>query len=250
MKFGWLMVAGGLWLAGAMTVAHAQSPEEARAEIPALVRDAFDAPYGKALIAELGKSLRKDADPACLTAKGLAPDQLEPRGRDLIVKWGVRMREIYNSFVDREAYDEKLAASAGRGVSAELKRLRDDKDVKRFIELERPIRLANIADTIFEQFDRHLLVQRIKLKAVSPLGTGNEALLNMNPKEATEEKIEKFLAANKSPALKKYLELSQHSAAATVAAMRKEETAKAGPSRFFGGVEADLAELCIGPAKK
>src|SRR5215207_673269 len=184
------MFAGALWLAGTMA-AHAQPPEEARAEIPSLVRDAFDSEYGKALVAELGKSLRKDADAACLTAKGIAPDQLEQRGRDLIVKWGVRMREIYNSMVDREAYSEKFTASAGRGAVAELKRLRNDADVKRILELERPIRLANIADSIFEQFDRHLLVQRIQLTAVSPLGTANEALLKLNPTEATEEKVEK-----------------------------------------------------------
>ena len=249
MKFGRLMIAGALWLAGVTMTAHAQSPEESRAEIPSLVRDAFDSPYGKALVAELGKSLRKDADPACLTAKGIAPDQLEQRGRDLIFKWGVRMREIYNSFVDREVYGEKFTASAGRGAAAELKRLRNDADVKRILELERPIRLASIADLIFEQFDRHLLVKRIKLMAVSPLGTANEALLNMDPTEATEEKVEKFLAASKSPALRKYLKLSQQSVAATVAAMKKEETSKAGPSAFFGGVEADLAELCIGPTK-
>ncbi len=247
MKFGRLMFAGVLWLAGMTMAAHAQPPDEARAEIPSLVRDAFDSGYGKALVAELGKSLRKDADAACLSAKGIAPDQLEQRGRDLIVKWGTRMREIYNSMVDREVYDEKFTASSGRGAVAELKRLRNDVDVKRLLEMERPIRLANIADSIFEQFDRHLLVQRIKLTAVSPLGTGNEALLNKNPTEATEEKIDKFVAASKSPALKKYLKLSQQSIAASVAAMKKEDARKAGPSAFFGGVEADLAELCIGP---
>lgn len=247
MNLGRLMIAGALSLAGMTMAARAQPPEESRAEIPSLVRDAFDSEYGKALVAELGKSLRKDADAACLSAKGIAPDQLEQRGRDIIVKWGVRMREIYNSFVDREVYGEKLAASAGRGAAAELKRLRNDADVKRVLELEKPIRLANIVDSIFEQFDRHLLVQRIKLTAVSPSGTANEAVLKLNPAEATEEKVEKFLAASKSPALKKYLKLSQLSVAANVAAMKKEETSKAGPSAFFGGVEADLAELCIGP---
>jgi len=68
----------------------------------------------------------------------------------------------------------------------------------------------------------------------------------MNPTEAAEEKVDKFVAASKSPALKKYLKLAQQSVAANIAAMKKEETSKAGPSAFFGGVEADLAELCIG----
>ena len=246
MKFFELMIAGALWLAGMTMAAHAQPPEEVRADIPSLVRDAFDSGYGKALVAELGKSLRKDADAACLSAKGIAPDQLEQRGHDLIVKWGLRMRGTYNSFVDPKVYDEKFAASSGRGAAAELKRLRNDADVKRVLELERPIRLASIVDSVFEQFERYLLVKRIKLTAVSPLGTGNDALLKMNPTEAAEEKVDKFVAASKSPALKKYLKLAQQSVAANVAAMKKEETSKAGPGAFFGGVEADLAELCIG----
>jgi hypothetical protein len=246
MKLGRLKFAGVLWLA-CMTMAHAQPPEEVHAEIPALVRDAFDSGYGKALVAELGKSLRNNADAACLNTKGIAPDQLEQRGRELMVKWGIRMRETYNSFVDPKVYVEKFTASSGRGASAELKRLRNDAAVKRILELERPIRLASIVDSVFEQFERYVLVKRIKLTAVSQLGTGNEALLKINPTEAAEAKVDKFVAASKSPALKKYLELAQQSVAANVAAMKKEEAAKASPSAFFGGVEADLAELCIGP---
>ena len=112
MKFGRLMIAGALWLAGTTMAAHAQSPDESRAEIPSLVRGAFDTAYGKALVAELGKSLRKDADPACLTAKGIKPDQLEQRGRDLIVKWGEKMMQTANSFIDPKVYEEKFAASS------------------------------------------------------------------------------------------------------------------------------------------
>jgi hypothetical protein len=246
MKPGRLMFAGALWLAGMTMAAQAQPPDEARAEIPALVRDAFDSGYGKALVAELGKSLRNNADAACLSTKGIAPDQLEQRGRDLIVKWGMRMRETYNSLVDPKVYDEKFTASSGRGAVAELKRLRNDADVKRILELEKPIRLASIVDSIFEQFERYLLVKRIKLTAVSHLGTGNDALLKMNPTEAAEAKVDKFVAASKSPALKKYLKLAQQSVAANGAAMKKEEASKAGPGAFFGGVETDLAELCIG----
>ena len=137
-------------------------------------------PYGKALVAELGKSLRKDADPACLIAKGIAPEQLEPHGRDLVIKWGEKLFQTLNDFIDPKVYEEKFAATAGRSASAELKRLRNDPVVKRSLELERPIRQASVLDAIFEQFDRYMLVKRIKLTAVSPLGTANEALIKMN----------------------------------------------------------------------
>ena len=41
-----------------------------------LVRAALGSPYGRAMLAELGKSLRESADPACLQSKGLTPEQL------------------------------------------------------------------------------------------------------------------------------------------------------------------------------
>jgi hypothetical protein len=249
MKPGRLMFAGVLCLAGMTMTARAQSPEEWCAEIPSLVRGALDSTYGKALIAELGKSLRKDADPACLIAKGIAPEQLEPRGRDLVIKWGEKLFQTLNDFIDPKVYEEKFAATAGRGASAELKRLGNDPVVKRSLELERPIRQASVLDAIFEQFDRYMLVKRIKLTAVSPLGTPNEALMKMNPAEATEAEVDKFIEANKSTALKKFQKLSQQSLVASGAATKLELVRKTGPLEFLNGIETDLAEICIGPPK-
>src|SRR5689334_16731441 len=224
MKLARLTIAAALWLGGA--TAHAQSPAETAAELPSLLRDAFDSAYGKAMVAELGKTLRKNADAACLAEKGIRPDQLEPRGHDLIVKWGLRTMEVANSYIDPKLYDEKFAASAGSGAAAELARLRKNADVKRSAELEQPIQLARIVDMAFEQFDRYVLIKRIKLDTVSPAGSGNVALLKLNPTEAAEEKIDKFLAANKSSALKKYSELSQKSHDARAASTKVDDALK------------------------
>jgi hypothetical protein len=141
MKLRRLLVAGAVWLAGTTMAAHAQSPEETRATLPATIREAFDFPYGKALVAELGKSLRENVDASCLATKGITPDQLEQRGHDLVVKWGLRTMETANSFIDSKVYHEKFTATAGRGADEELARLRNDADVKRSMELERPIQL-------------------------------------------------------------------------------------------------------------
>jgi hypothetical protein len=246
MKLRRLMIAGALWLAGAIMAAHAQSPEETRATLPAQIREAFDSPYGKALVAELGKSLRSNADASCLTAKGITPDQFEQRGHDLVVKWGLRTMETANSFIDPKVYREKFTATAGRDAEDELARLRDDADVKHSMELERPIQQAETVDLFFEQFDRYVLVKQIKLMAISPLATGNSQLLEMNPTEAAERKLSQFAAENKSPALKKYLKLSQQSLVASTAATKMEDALKIGPDTFLAGMEADLAELCIG----
>ncbi len=244
MKLHRLLIAGALWLAGAMA-APAQSPEETRAALPAQIREAFDSPYGKAMVAELGKSLRSDADVACLTAKGIAPDQLEQRGHDLIVKWGLRMMETANSFIDPKIYRDKFTATAGPGAEEELSRLRDDADVKHSMELERPIQQAVIVDLFFDEFDRYVLAKKIKLTAISPLRTGNNKLLEMNPTEAAERKHSQFAASNKSPVLQKYLALSQQSLVASTAATKMEDAPKIGPDTFLGGIEADLAELCV-----
>jgi hypothetical protein len=45
--------------------------------------------------------------------------------------------------------------------------------------------------------------------------------------------------------LKKYLALSEKSLAVSTAATKIEDAWKVGPHTFFGGVETELAELCI-----
>jgi len=71
--------------------------------------------------------------------------------------------------------------------------------------------------------------------------------LNQNePDGSRGRKDREIPGANKSPALKKYLKLSQQSLAASAAATKKDDALKIGPHTFFGGVETDLAELCIG----
>ncbi len=211
-------------------IAAAQQPAE-RAE---LVRDAFASAYGRALTTELGKSLRKDADPACLKDKGLEAGQLEARGRDLLIKWGTNFSEGIAALSDIKVYAELFTATA------ELDRLKQNADVKRYLAISAPARQAKLLDTIFED-------RRIKLTAIHPLSTGNEELLSKNPTDATEEAIDKFMAGKKSAALNRFLDLSDQAAAASVASAKKDQViALGGPHNLFKGVEADLAELCIG----
>ena len=122
-----LLIAGALWLAG-MTMRRLRNRRsETRAALPAqIARTPSILPYGKALLAELGKSLRKQC--RCLlvcTAKGIAPDQLEQRGHDLIVKWGLRMMETANSFDRSQDLPSKNSRPPpGLAPRDELSRLR------------------------------------------------------------------------------------------------------------------------------
>ena len=147
-----------LMLAQALPAARAQYPDQA--EQAALVRDAVASPYGKALIAELGKNLRADADPACLNSKGLAPSQLEARGLELMTKWGLRMMETTDSFIDKKIYAEKFTGGA------EMTKLRQDSNVKRYHSLAQTVRQGKALDSIFEQFDHYVTMKRIKLESV------------------------------------------------------------------------------------
>jgi hypothetical protein len=234
-KLPTLAIATMLMLAQALAAARTQSPEPA--EPATLVRDATASSYGKALIAELGKNLRSSADPACLSSKAIAADQLETRGLELMTKWGTRMMETSDSFVDKKVYAEKFAGGA------EMTKLRQDPNLKRFQVLAQPVRQGKILDQIFEQFDHYVTLKRIKLASVSPAATGNAAL--SKPADEAEENLDKFIAANKSAAVKRYLALAEQDAAARKAALPKDPPQQPVPVRFYQGVETDLEGLCI-----
>lgn len=241
------LVAAVVLLAG-VAQAFAQFPVLGPNEQPAsLVREALASPYGRAFLGELGKGLRAAADPACLQSKSLTADQLAGRGAELITAGAIRGMEKTMSFFDPKAYEEKFAASAGPKAKAEMAKLRETPDVKRYLALERPLRLTKILDTTFEQFDRSVLLSRLKLGPISPLPSGNAQLLDMDPSEAAEAALKKFEKANKSASLRRYLVLAEKSSEAWKPSLTPELAAGIVLSKvFFGSIEDDLAALCIG----
>jgi hypothetical protein len=244
--FGKSIVPVLLVVLSAASAAHAQAPLQISGEQAApLVRDAFASGYGQALADEFGSALGKAADPACLSAKKIAATDLRQRGLDLMIKRGTRMLEQSTSLIDSKTYDEKFAATGGRSATSELAQLANDADVKRYRELERPIRLTAVLDAVFEQFDRYAESARIKIAPVSPLADTNDALLSKDPTEASEKALKDFVATHRSPSLQRYLKLSEDAADATTAAVNTDQAEKTGPATFFQGVEADLADICV-----
>jgi len=208
------------------------------------LREALGTPYARALLAELGRSIGTSADPACLQSKNLGAAQLDERARDLIETWGTRGLTQVAALRDAKAHEAQFAASAGADVPAELKRLREHPDVKRYLAIERDWRLAKIVDFVLEQFDRYALVARLKLKSVLPLASGNDALLRQNPIDSLADSLEAFRDKTKSGPLERYLELVDASAEAMKTTIKPEAAATA-LLGFFRGVENDLAALCI-----
>jgi hypothetical protein len=245
-------MAGGLALIAlaAVTQVRAQAQAQLVLQVPPeqpgpLVKEAFESAYGQALADGLGDALRDAADPACLDSKKLKATELRQRGLDLMSKWGSRMLETSASLIDAKAYESKRIEAGGQSAPAELARLKDDADVRHYREIERPIRLTAVLDSMFEQFDRYALIAGIKLAPVSPLAGGNDILLTKDPTEASEKQLKEFLATHQSPALKRFLKLSEGAAEAMTAAVSPEQAEKTGPASFFKGVETDLAEICV-----
>ena len=227
-------------------LAQAQVPILYPVEPPGpFVREALELPYARAILAEFAKTVAQTADAACLRSKSLDAAKLAERGRDILQRYGTQSMETIIGNFDVRKYETRITELAGPGAASELIQLRDDADVKRYLILERPARLAKVLDFVVENFERYALITRINLRSFSGISTGNDDLLRLNPIEESEEAVERFTAANTSPRFKRFVELSEITAPAILDAFNKEFALKWGPATFYRGVENDLAELCV-----
>jgi hypothetical protein len=209
------------------------------------VREAFALPYGEAVVVELGNALTADADPQCLLAKRLTPETLRAKGGELLVKWGTRTIDTVVSLVDANKYAEHLTASAGQDAAKELEQLRKHADVARYVAVERSLRLTTVVDFVVAQFDHYALLTRLRLRPISSTSSGNEKLIGANPTERLEQELDEIAANTSSGELMRFLDLQEKAADAMEAAIDKHKALLVGPGTYFGGVEADLAKLCI-----
>jgi hypothetical protein len=208
-----------------------------------LFAEALQAPYGQALVKRFAAATRKAGDPACLQEKALDEAALAARGQALWERYGLQMAKLIEESFNRAAYELALIERAGRNAPAELERLERDRNVKAYKVLYRPAQLARRADMLLEQFDRYVLVSRIKLDPIGALGRG-EPEFPENPTQATEAAAEKFLKRN--PGVNRYLDLLDHVQAAKARGMSFRGVSKPGPMEYFAGAERDLAEFCVG----
>src|SRR5262249_20846872 len=232
------------WTVAAATAASAQFDSVLLDMTPAEVaRTAFEQPYGKALVAEAAKVFRRSADPRCLAEKKLDEPQLEAKARELLVRYGTRMSEAYAGLVDMKKLEAALEARAGSGVKDEIARLRSAPEVAEFNKLSAPARFLSTAEHILEGFEPYLVIHCFCLAPISPITTGDDRLVKMS--EEAEKSIEPLLARKHPAALARYLELSEIIREEYVKAFDRQGMLRFnGPSSFFRGVEAELAELC------
>lgn len=241
-------MAAALLVVVAVPRAQAQLPLASPYDNPAaLMRDALASPYGRVMTAEFNSVLRASADAACLQSKNLKPEQLDPLGEAFLAKWGASSLQTLASFIDIAIYETAFAKVAGLDAQAELDRLKSDPDVKRYLAIERPRRLAHVIDYVLEWFSRYVLISRIRMGPVSPAATGNLALLNADPTDEVDAALEEFVDARASAQpLQRYLDLSDQASAALAASLNTEQVRNGlGPTALFRGADKDLAALCV-----
>ena len=215
----------------------------------ATMREALETPYAKAFLKQFAANVRKDADAACLQTKGLDEAALIARGQALVQARGTQFIKLLEENFDDAAAQAAFAASAGPKAGAEFDRILQHKDVRKLEALNRPIKLAALTDTVFEQFDRYLLLQRIKLYPASPLARGesDNEVTRANPSAAAQAAMEQFIAKKASPrVMDRYFQLMDAHLAANGKGVRKEGLGKLTAAQFFAGADQDLAEICIG----
>jgi hypothetical protein len=211
------------------------------------VNAAFSAPYGLLLVAEAATVLGDSADAACLTAKRIEKAAAES-ARAILLRVGAQMVRKIAGAVDQAAFKAKFAARKGAKAEADLARLSSNPDVRAYLALARPAKLAAVANLVIENFERYALLQRIKLvRPIHPLAGGrNTALLEADPSEDPYDKVDAFVAKNKSAALKRYLELSDAAQEAFTASVNPAEAPRLGPVQLMAGLDKELADVCIG----
>jgi hypothetical protein len=229
--------------------ALAQIPDDLLDRRPnVLAQDVFNSPYGKLLAAEFVAVLRGSADPACLADKGLRPEQLEARGRDLLVRSGALMLQFAAALVNGAKLEAEFDRRAGKSARAEIVRLRADRDVRDYLKLSEPAKLSRLANNIVEMVDRHALIARLGLKRpVSPIATGSVPLLRADPEEKSLADADRFVKERQSASLNRFLEIQVALAESFREATDTQALLKAGPAQMTPNVPGDLAKLCVLP---
>ena len=235
-------------------VAAILAPAPASAQIPQFMAvagpmttasEAFADSYGQLMIDELGKALRKGADPACLAEKKIAPDALRARGEDMLVRHGQAMFDRMLALIDGRAADAEFARLGGAGALAEWRALAADPLIVELNRIMRPGKLDALVDQTTETFDRYVMLSGFTLDNISPISTGSE-LMEKSRVESSSEQVDAFMASNDTPAIQRYIALSEATEETLQAALAHDQVLKYGPTQWMAGLDDDLRAACVG----
>jgi hypothetical protein len=227
--------------------AWAQVPKEyVDKPIPEYVREAFAGRYGRMMVKEGARVALANADPACLRERNIDPAGMEARMEALYVRSATRRLEILNGFVDGQKFEAAVAERAGPRTKEDYQRLRQDPEVRKYLALAYRQRYASLVDESVETIARHLVISGVRgASDLSPLSSGNQALLDAGEEETDIEAKEQFANASRSPAVRRWRELERAITESTRAAMEETTLLRYGPRQYTPDAGKDFAELCV-----
>jgi tetratricopeptide (TPR) repeat protein len=216
-----------------------------RALVPVVgAREAFDAPYGRALLDELASVLWDSADKACVKERGLRQDAIRQRAAAFIPDRGQALLDRYHDGLDLQTVETRLLQRAGSNA-AELERLVNDPQLSPMRQAFRVAALNEAAAIVIEHFDRYALIHRPLKRQVSPLATGDARLLSLSEVDTPETVLPKLSGAVPQADLDR-IDLLQAEAVMAIFDARKDLPAdRPNELEAFKGLETDLAALCI-----
>jgi hypothetical protein len=223
-------------------------PRFVEAGAPATVGEAIATRYGQLIVDALEKALAKDADPACLAARSIAPAQLRSHGEALLVRQGQARLDRMMALVDSGKADAEFVQRGGAGAQEEWRALLAEPTVAEYLRIERPVKLVDLVNGTTENFGRYVVLRRIRLGEINPLATGDLEILTLGEEvaDAAVEAAEAHRAANDTPAMRRFLEMSEWIAESLQAAIDEPQLLRYGPSQWMQGLDEDLRALCIG----
>ena len=241
------VVLAAAWAASHASQALSQTAAEVLHPSPAkYAAEAFNTDYGRLLAAETGRVLQASADPQCARSRKLTPEAFGQRARELLERNAAALLQVNAKLVDRKKLESALAARAGQNARADYERLRGDADVKKVVAAGERARLAQLADRSVETTERHALLAGIRLaKPLSPLASGEMALLTANPTDKALAERDRVIAGSRSPGLKRWLEVDQAIEAAFQQSRNQDALLQLGPRELTPETEKALAALCV-----
>jgi hypothetical protein len=245
-KLGYALLAAA-WAASHASQALSQTAADVLHPSPAKhAAEAFDTEYGRLLAAETGRILRASADADCARSKKLTPETFGTRARELLVRNAAALLQVNAKLADRKKLETALAARAGKNARAEYERLRGDPEVKKVVASSERARLAQLADKTVETTERHAMLAGIRLaKPLSPLASGDMALLTASPADKALAERDRTIAGSRSPGLKRWLEIDQAIEAAFQQSRDQDALLQLGPRELTPDTEKALAALCV-----
>jgi hypothetical protein len=228
-------------------------PELSDRSTAQLVNDAFSNSYGRLLVTEFGKILRESAATDCLRNSPLdgSPVEFEERGKEILIKNGIRVMEVYEQGINTAKYRAAFIAQIGPNATKEFALLLANADVKKLNELRYAARLATVAHAVTETIGRQALVNRLGLvRSPSPYMAGKPELWDASELALSQDISDRFAERHPTPQVLRWEKMGEAMTDAFKLAFDQNKPFHAGPSYLVKDLAEGFAKVCVFPVSQ